>query len=274
MISFASSEKAKTTRVASTTSGGGGLFREVYLDPKFPEGGEGVFPLPQAFSVEQQPESVSNPHFHDEDQFQVFAYGAGTIGRHDVNAVTVHYANRQTGYGPIVAGDTGVTYFTFRQVATKGIWYLKDAKPDAELPKRNITQQAKTTPAESLKALREAQAEVVIDGHEDGLAAWMVRVPAGATVASPVHAAGSGRYFMVFGGSMRVQGEELPVNSTTFVSHDEKNFNITAGANGLEVLVLQYPGGERVLSRRAKPMSQQGPLKKTGGTKPGASTAS
>lgn len=274
MISFASSESVKDTRSEGTISGGGATFRTSYLTPQFPEDGEGVFPLPQAFSVEQTPQSISLPHFHDEDQFQVIPQGSGTLGRHAVRALSIHYTNRQTAYGPIVAGDEGLTYFTLRQVATKGIWYLAEPnsreKLDRSLPKRQVTVgPVKTTEAETLRALREAQTDVLIDPHEDGLAAWLVRVPAGAVVAAPVHPAGTGRYFLVVGGSMRQQGQDLPVRSVTFVSHDEKNFSIAAGSEGAEVMVLQFPGGERVLSRKAKPMSQQGPMKKQGGSKPG-----
>jgi len=275
MISFASSEAVKDTRTQGTISGGGAIYRTSYLTPQFPEDGEGVFPLPQAFSVEQTPQSISLPHFHDEDQFQVIPQGAGTLGRHAVGALSIHYTNRQTAYGPIVAGEEGLTYFTLRQIATKGIWYLAEPnsreKLDRSLPKRQATVgPVKTTTVEALRVLRETQTDVLIEPHEDGLAAWMVRVPAGSTVASPVHPAGTGRYFLVIGGSMRLQGQDLPVRSTTFVSHDEKDFSITAGSDGAEVLVLQFPGGERVLSRKAKPMAQQGPMKKQGGMKPGA----
>ena len=274
MISFASSQAAKATRTQGTISGGGATFRSDYIKPQFPDTGEGTFPLPQAFKIEQTPESVSLPHFHDEDQFQVIPEGGGTLGRHAVGALSIHYTNRQTGYGPIVAGEQGLTYFTLRQVATKGIWYLKDdnarEKLDRSLPKRQATVgPIQCTSAEELRGLHEAQTEAVIAPHEDGLAAWMVRVPAGTTVPSPVHPAGTGRYFLVTAGSMRVQGEDLMLHSTTFVSHDEKDFSITAGDAGLEVLVLQYPGGQRVLERRAKPMSQQGPMKKLGGLQPG-----
>ena len=226
--------------------------------PQVPESGEGVFPLPQAFSVEQTPKSVSRAHFHDEDQFQVFPQGAGTLGRHGVAALTVQYTNRQTAYGPIVAGDQGLTYFTLRQVVGRGIWYLGDAnakaKLDPGLPKRGVTVgPIKTCSSEELRGLSEAQTDVVIAPHEDGLAAWLVRVPIGATFESPVHPAGTGRFFLVTGGSMRLQGEDLPMHSTTFISHDEKNFRITAGTGGVEVLVMQFPGGQRVLERRVMP---------------------
>lgn len=266
MISFNIPQTARASRKEGTISGGGATWRSDYLLPKFPDEGEGVFPLPQAFSVEQSPQSVSLPHFHDEDQFQVIAQGGGTLGRHAVGAFSVHYTNRQTGYGPIVAGEQGLTYFTLRQIATKGIWYLGEGnKPERDAAKRQETAgPIAVKPAAELKSLKAAETEEIIKPHADGLATWLVRVPANVTVASPVHPEGTGRYIMVINGTMQLQGQELTAFTPVFVSHDEKHFNLTAGAGGLEVLVLQYPGGQRVLERKCKPFAAQGPMAKHG----------
>ncbi len=266
MISFTHPDKARATRVAGTISGGGGTFRTDYVPPKFPQAGEEAFPVPQAFSIEQSPGSTSLPHFHDEDQFQVIPQGAGTLGRHAVGAISIHYTNRQTAYGPIVAGEQGLTYFTLRQIATKGIWYLGEgAKPEREAVKRQET--AGPIPvkaAAELQALKAVETEAVIEPQADGLAAWVVRVPAGMTVAAPVHPQGTGRYLIVMSGTLLMQGEELPSFTPVFVSHDEKDVTLTAGAGGVEVLVLQYPGGQRVIERKCKPLSAQGPKAKHG----------
>ena len=261
MIRFISSEAARASRTASTISGGGGTWRTDYLPAVYPEPGGEAFPAPQAFSIEQSPQSTSNPHFHDEDQFQVIPAGGGTLGRHQVGAVSIHYTNRQTGYGPIVAGENGLTYFTLRQIATKGIWYIKDGhRPDRAAAKRQET--AGPVPvksADELKQLGAVQTDEVIKPHADGLATWRVSLPPGATADSPVHPEGTGRYIMVINGSMLLQGQELRPFTPVFVSHDEKDFRLMAGGAGLEVLVLQYPGGERVAGRKVLPLSAQGP---------------
>lgn len=266
MINFTSALAARPSRKEGTISGGGATFRTEYVPPQFPQPGAECFPVPQAFSIEQTPGSTSLPHFHDEDQFQVIPAGAGTLGRHAVAGISIHYTNRQTGYGPIVAGENGLTYFTLRQIATKGIWYLGDGnKPEREAPKRQETAgPIAVKPAAELKSLQTAETEEVIKPHADGLATWLVRVPANATVASPVHPEGTGRYIMVVNGTMQLQGQELTPFTPVFVSHDEKKFDLVAGAGGLEVLVLQYPGGERVLQRKCKPFAAQGPMSKQG----------
>ena len=58
---------------------------------------------------------------------------------------------------------------------------------------------------------------------------------------------------------MRIADEVLPQKSPIFVSHDERDFKVVADSAGLEVLVLQYPGGERVAGRKSRPASEQGP---------------
>jgi hypothetical protein len=65
---------------------------------------------PVAFRVEQDPGTVSEPHFHQANQFQVFVEGDGFLGKTPVREVTVQYADAYTPYGPIVAGPHGVAY--------------------------------------------------------------------------------------------------------------------------------------------------------------------
>ena len=67
---------------------------------------------PTAFLVEQPPNTTLVPHFHKNNQFQLFVDGSGTIGRHPIGPVTVHYAGAFTGYGPLVSGSNGIKYFT------------------------------------------------------------------------------------------------------------------------------------------------------------------
>src|ERR671918_331147 len=71
--------------------------------------------VPQLLLVEQPvPGSTVLAHYHSTDQYQVFMDGGGKLGRHDVRPISVHYTNRYTGYGPIVAGPEGVTYYVLR----------------------------------------------------------------------------------------------------------------------------------------------------------------
>ena len=80
--------------------------------------------LPQGFLVEQPPGSVTPPHFHETDQFQVFVGGSGRMGKQQANPVAVHYAGGHTPYGPIAAGNDGVQYFTLRRRWDPGAKYM------------------------------------------------------------------------------------------------------------------------------------------------------
>src|ERR1700720_1339702 len=100
-----------------------------------------VVPAPTAFLVEQGPRVVICTHFHVNSQFQVFAQGAGMLGRRDVKPFTVQYVAPHTGYGPIVAGDAGLWYFTLRPSTPSGARYLPDLRDslDKTQPKRQVT---------------------------------------------------------------------------------------------------------------------------------------
>ena len=201
-------------------------------------------PRPQAFLVEQTANWTLPTHFHQEHQFQVFVAGGGTIGRNPVEKLAVHYASPHTGYGPLISGDEGISYFTLRAVADTGAWYLPEQREALLLRIRK--RQAHGLPASyvdtrQLKALAEPHQETLIEPQEGGLAAWLVRLPANCKVAPPALAeAGGGRFYVVTQGSVMSAGEQLCGLATVFVSSDE-TFELQAGGDGLEVLVLQFP---------------------------------
>jgi hypothetical protein len=201
-------------------------------------------PRPQAFLVEQTANWTLPTHFHQEHQFQVFVAGGGTIGRNPVEKLAVHYASPHTGYGPLVSGAKGIAYLTLRAVGDTGAWYLPEQRESLLLRIRK--QQAHAVPAASisapdLKALAEPFQETLIEPQEGGLAAWLVRLPAGGAAPVPARGeSGGGRFYVVTQGSLLNAGEELEALATVFVSSDE-TIGLQAGAQGLEALVLQFP---------------------------------
>jgi hypothetical protein len=52
---------------------------------------------------------------------------------------------------------------------------------------------------------------------------------------------GGGYYLVVANGSLEAQGRTLPAWSMIFVETSEDAFEIRAGRNGIEALVLQFP---------------------------------
>ena len=198
----------------------------------------------QAFLVEQKPNWVTPPHFHLEHQFQVVTAGKGSIGRHEVGPLCIHYATAETGYGPISAGPDGVTYLTMRVVPDTGAWYLH--KPGSrERMRRGLKRQQEhgapksAVSAAELQSLRAPSVEELIAPRENGLAAHLVRIPPGEMLTLPAQHAHGGRFYVATCGSMRLADAELRALSTVFASADE-TFSIRSGPEGLEVLVLQF----------------------------------
>jgi hypothetical protein len=82
---------------------------------------------PMAFLVEKDPRAVVKPHFHQADQYQVVVQGGGRLGHHDVGTVAVHYTDAWSAYGPIVAADEGIAWFTLRNAWDSGARYMPGA---------------------------------------------------------------------------------------------------------------------------------------------------
>ncbi|OGA80047.1 MAG: hypothetical protein A3G81_33670 [Betaproteobacteria bacterium RIFCSPLOWO2_12_FULL_65_14] len=196
---------------------------------------------PQVFLVEQEPHTVVLPHFHLQDEFQVIVGGDGTLGRQPVRPITVHYASRHTGYGPIAAGKDGVAYMTLRAKLDLGAHWLPESRHRMEnLPKRSL--HGKSFDVSNDAALRsraESSLDALIAPQADGVAAWLVRTPPGEPVDAPAQK--GVRFYVVVAGEMRLTGERLVRGAATFVSA-EREFAATAGDAGLEVLILQFAG--------------------------------
>ncbi len=198
-------------------------------------------PSPQAFLIEQDPGTEILPHYHQQDQFQVVVGGEGTLGRHRVAPVSVHYAGRYTGYGPIRAGAKGVHYFSLRPVTTAKAYFLPESRAEMlDVPRRHFLG-APAAPAAGAPA--EAVTDSLIELQSDGIAAWRLAVPAGGPVAVPRAAAPAERFYLVVGGSLRRGGELLAAPSVLFATADEAPLGGAAGDAGLELLVLQFPYG-------------------------------
>ncbi|HEU0218012.1 MAG TPA: hypothetical protein VFQ90_15235 [Stellaceae bacterium] len=203
---------------------------------------------PVAFLVERGPGGITKPHFHQADQYQVVVSGYGKLGLHDTGTVAVHYTDAYSAYGPIVAAEEGIAWFTLRNCWDPGAKYMADLDSRAELRAsrdRHTHWETTTDPVPALAegVLRETTAidcQVVLEG-EHGLATWRYRLPPGAALAGPEPAASGGQFWLVLGGTLSAAGSAfLGVNSTIFVGPDDGPLAATAGPGGAEALCLQY----------------------------------
>jgi len=198
---------------------------------------------PQGFLVHQPAGAVTNPHFHETNQFQVFVRGRARFGKQDIEPLTVQYANGHSPYGPIVAGDDGIEYFTLRARWDPGAKYMPGARD--RLIKGNQRQRlAAGIPADApddLAGRFGVDFETVMSAEADGLAAWIGRFGRGASAAVPSMPNSGGQYWIVTGGELLLAGARYPRLSCLFATPDEQAVKFTAGDGGLEILVLQFP---------------------------------
>ena len=237
---------ANTRRV--TLPNGGEFVRSVFIGtqdkPANPDPHQ-----PQFYTVEQMPETVIDPHYHAVEQWQVIVSGYGTLGRHVAKPVAVHYVDRYTGYGPIIAGKQGLTYYTVRAMSDPGAQFLdkpqaKEKLKQARSKKRYLYLDAEAVAASTRDALERRSQTVtdpVIPAYDDGLAAWMMRLGPAAEASAPDPAQSGGQGLLLITGSLIHQNAALPELSCIFVDASNAPLRLKAGSAGAEILVLQFP---------------------------------
>ncbi len=199
--------------------------------------------LPQGFLVEQPPGSVTLPHFHETNQFQVFVDGIGSMGKHAARPLTVQYANGHTPYGPIKASETGVKYFTLRQRWDPGAKYMPAARDKLTKGNQRTRIKAGISPlnTETRRQLAAPVAETVFETEPDLMAAWIYRFGPQQQATMPPAAGSGGQYLLVADGELHHDGRSFEQWSILFVTADEPAPTFVAGDVGLDLLVLQFP---------------------------------
>jgi hypothetical protein len=202
---------------------------------------------PQALLVEQSAQSHIPAHFHGIDQYQLVVKGGGSLGKHDVGPVCVHFAKAYTGYGPVVAGDDGLFYFTLRAQSEPGAFFFPEGRKHQKPAKRrNLTEDLElVSSASPMTAYSGPALEEVFQAEAEGLAAWTLRLGANQSFTGPDPALGGGQYYVVLNGALDHGGESFETWSCIFVEPPEQALALTAGAEGLEALILQYPFWEK-----------------------------
>ncbi|MBV9249724.1 MAG: hypothetical protein JO227_10835 [Acetobacteraceae bacterium] len=197
--------------------------------------------FPMAFLVEQDPGSVATAHYHQADQFQVVVDGHAMMGIHKADPITVHFAGAYSAYGPIRAGDEGVQYFTLRNRFDPGARFMSDQANRAAL--RTIHSRTHRETVVGPHPLTEAEGlRTLVPWEPDGLVAWRYTLGSGAPVAGPEPATGGGQYWLVLAGSLFCEVGSMGHLSCAFIRPDEAAFQGITGRDGLDVVVMQFPG--------------------------------
>ena len=203
---------------------------------------------PVAFLVEKEPGAVIHPHYHAAEQFQVVVDGSCKFGAHDVDGVAVHYTGPYSSYGPIVAAEKGLQFFTLRKGFDAGARYmpaermaLREGRKQWE--HREVTADVPGVMSEAeLARLSGVESDNVLAQEADGVSAWRHRLPSGASLRGADPALGGGQFWLVLSGSLTVTDPEpLAPKSCVFVGADEAAPIVVAGPSGAEVLCMQFP---------------------------------
>ncbi|WP_230939815.1 MULTISPECIES: hypothetical protein [Burkholderia] len=217
-----------------------------------PRSSAGSAPGPQATMSELRAHETIVPHFHGVTMFQCFLAGAGTLGSRGqvIEPLTVQFKDHHTAYGPIVAGPQGLCFVAMRMYTgnSEPVYLDKPGYRDRlqTSKRRHITSEpVRFSIAPVMQSRTEVAWETLFRDDDDGMHAQVVRLGAGMTVEGPDPRAAGGYYVFVGNGSLLHGNEELPLWSMIVVEPNEEKFEIRAGDQGLEALVLQYPREER-----------------------------
>lgn len=200
-------------------------------------------PSPHAFLVEQDPNTTILTHYHQQNQFQVIIGGSGTLGRHAIEPLLVHYAGAYTGYGPIICGPQGIQYLTLRAQNDPGANFMPEAREQLlRGPKSHFSSEPiQRFSDEALEKLEAIRCEKLLPLNAEGLAASLYRMPPGAQTSGLAPSSGAGQYRVVVSGSLLHEGQILQPPESIFLSSDETDSLMIAGTKGAEVLLLQFP---------------------------------
>ena len=204
---------------------------------------------PTAFLAKYDPGDRSSAHFHAVDQFQILVQGKGQFGRHEVAPYHVHFARAYTPYGPLHADEqAGWTFMTLRTRYDPGAQRLPGALPKLKQAAGRKPWQITTTAAFPVVASGASLRDVAEIRDEQGLFVKTLAMAPGARATAPAAAGGDGQYVVVVKGSLLHEGRERRALTVVHVKPEDHAFEIAAGAQGLEALILNFP---RVAPRSA-----------------------
>jgi hypothetical protein len=219
------------------------LVRRMYFDP--PLGGT---PGPQGFFVEMPGPCTNMAHFHEVDQFQLFFGGSsGWYKRHPLPALTVHYSDAYSTYGPFgSSSDETFRFLTLRPVRSAVAGYMPGARDllmreGSHLLRRRRNYSVEVTLDRGLPA-GESGEQILIDRESDGLAARLISLGPGSVAHGPARDPGSvGRYYYVARGSIEREGTTFGVDSLGWLGSNDLPSPLIAGSDGCDILALDFP---------------------------------
>lgn len=204
---------------------------------------------PIAFLVEQGANSMIPGHYHQADQFQVFISGEGKFGIKPIEGLTVHYAMAFTPYAPIHADHTGVEYYTLRNGWDPGARWMPEHREALKGRTKAYRHGLGAIPAligdrDGPKKIEGVLTQTIVAPEDDGLLSTLFQTTGEAPISGPVPSSGRGQYWLVMRGQCQINGQPARERSLVFVAPDDAAPTISAGADGVAILLMQFPKRE------------------------------
>jgi len=201
--------------------------------------------------------AIGQAHFHRVDQFQVVVDGEFQLGRHELSPYCVHFSSAYTPYGPLVPKDGGdYTFVVMRAHRDAGAQYIsKEMDQLRSVPDRKpwqVSVPVKFPAPQSRGSLGDVALHAVPELKDDnGLAAHTLIMKPNARASAPDPAHGDGQYVVVVKGSLWHDNKEHKAITLVFVKPEEGAFQLHAGSQGLEAIVLNFPQTQPSKSKAA-----------------------
>ena len=179
---------------------------------------------------------ASSAHFHEVDQFQVIIDGKGTFGRHNVAPYCIHFSRAYTRYGPL--HSDGWAFMVMRTRYDSGS--QRDAEKLKRIPNRRPWQ-VTTKISFPVQGPGVSMQEVPEIKDDEGLFASTLTMAPNTRTTAPDPSSGDGQHVLVVKGSIVHDNQEREAPVIVFTKPDEPAFEIKAGAQGLEAIVMNLP---------------------------------
>ena len=173
------------------------------------------------------------------------------LGEHEFSDGAVHYTDAYSAYGPIVAGKSGIWWFTLRNRWDPGARYMPAEREVLHTARDRHQHWELTTEAVPSALLGELCQATEISCRpvleaEDGLAGWRYRIPPCTAIAGPAPGAGGGQFGLVLTGDAAVDGgDPLPTNSCISSARGSRLCR-RLRPPGAELLCLQFRRRARI----------------------------
>ena len=219
------------------------VLQEKYYKSEWLETPDNFLLSPTVSLIEQPAHSTLVPHFHKNNQFQLFVEGEGSLGKDPISPLMVHYAGAYTGYGPLVSGAQGIKYFTMRPVCESGLFDIENHRHELiRGPKKHASSRVFSALNEDgLYEQDQILIETLIPPENDGLACHCLTLPKGAQTKVTQSMVGYGLFLTVTGGSVKVGDALLQKWETAFYSLKEGAPFVHAVDSAAQVVCMHIP---------------------------------